>query len=1195
MKRKLFAGFLAVVLVLSLLPTAALAQETGTTVGNIDLTNYTTDTCGTGWRWEAGTKTLTLSGVNISVSSGDAISLPDGAIIVLADNTTNVIVNTGKGNSISGGEHLTIRGGSTAKTGELSITNKDNTVHAIMTKAAASGDCSGLSIADCKLTITGGNNGIRVGDDKSAVSEAYLSIQNSDIEVASVSAIGVRLQQIGSNGTTKVSIVGSTLDVSTPSNDAMRLVSKNNSQLLIEGSTVSCVSSSSGNNRNGIRFQNDASGEENRKTKIKIKNSSVCAQGQNHGVQVRANEVNLEIENSIFTPITFNEWNCQGLFLDGVTTQTASILNSVVYARGAVPYDWNNGDKGDPPSSWSLTNSTLFRKGSGDEGKVRVWNNEAVLSQNWTIPSGNDLHIEAGKSLTLNSDKTLTFDTENTLMLKGGTLKLNGGSVNRLTYESGTIETTQAIAQNINLTTQSTTNTIVKGTNGYTLTQDDLAKLSLTKVVGENDSDVTDSYALYLDTTNNKIVQKERSVSVAFDSNGGTGVMPAQKVPKGEATALNPNSFTKIGYTFSGWSIHSSGGGIAYTNGANITTSSNMTLYAQWTPNQYAITYELNGGTAGADAPAKHTYGTDTTLVAPTKTGYTFGGWYTDESMVNVVSDNKLAGNGYIADIKLYAKWIPNTYTVQFHANGGEGTMDNQSMTYDAPASLAASSFTKPGYNFAGWDTDESADEVVYSDKTQVENLTATNGETVNLYAVWTPKKVCNPDVSVQTKTYNSKAQAFTLDDYNISYIQGDQIIENPIDAGSYDVVITRDEDETYAAYSTTVSGGLVINPQALIIKANDQSVRVGNALPEFSYTVTGLCCEDELSTEPAMTCTAADANTTGTYTITPSGADAGSNYTIVYEDGTLTVYKKHKSKSSDTDETNTDDKDNSGTTTVTDDKTGTVTETIKNTDGSTTVIETQKDGTVTTTEIAKTGVKTVTVAKPDENVKASVTLPSGVTSAKVTVPVKANSGTVAVDAKTGEVIKLSIPADDGLSLKLDNSADLIVMNKSRNFADTKGHWALNGIDFATSHELFAGTGSETFEPDNSMTRAMLMTVLARFDGEDTNGGATWYEKSMGWAKGKGISDGSDPNGSITREELATMMWRYAGSPAVSGDLSKFSDSKNISAYAKDALIWAASEGLITGTTNDTIAPQGDATRAQVATIFMRYVKNLID
>ena len=64
------------------------------------------------------------------------------------------------------------------------------------------------------------------------------------------------------------------------------------------------------------------------------------------------------------------------------------------------------------------------------------------------------------------------------------------------------------------------------------------------------------------------------------------------------------------------------------------------------------------------------------------------------------------------------------------------------------------------------------------------------------------------------------------------------------------------------------------------------------------------------------------------------------------------------------------------------------------------------------------------------------------------------------------------------------------------------------------------------------MTRAMLMTVLARFDGQDTTGGAVWYEKAMEWAREHGVSDGSDPEGSITREQLATMLWRYAGSPA---------------------------------------------------------------
>lgn len=67
------------------------------------------------------------------------------------------------------------------------------------------------------------------------------------------------------------------------------------------------------------------------------------------------------------------------------------------------------------------------------------------------------------------------------------------------------------------------------------------------------------------------------------------------------------------------------------------------------------------------------------------------------------------------------------------------------------------------------------------------------------------------------------------------------------------------------------------------------------------------------------------------------------------------------------------------------------------------------------------------------------------------------------------------------------------------------------------------------------MTRAMLMTVLARFDGQDTTGGAVWYEKAMTWAKENGISDGSNPDGSITREQLATMLWRYVGSPSGDG------------------------------------------------------------
>ena len=284
---------------------------------------------------------------------------------------------------------------------------------------------------------------------------------------------------------------------------------------------------------------------------------------------------------------------------------------------------------------------------------------------------------------------------------------------------------------------------------------------------------------------------------------------------------------------------------------------------------------------------------------------------------------------------------------------------------------------------------------------------------------------------------------------------------------------------------------------------------------------------------------------------------------------------------------------DGSTTTTVTDKKTGTVTETTKFKDGSTLVVETKKDGTVTTTETAKNGVKVETVDEPGEDVTAKVTIPKSVGEAVVTIPADVDYGTVAVDAKTGEVVKLSVPTKNGMTVKLDGSAELVLVDRSRDFTDTKGHWAENAIDFATAHELFAGTSDTTFTPDSPMTRAMLMTVLARFDGQDTTGGAVWYEKAMAWAKENGISDGSNPDGSITREQLATMLWRYAGSPTGDGSLSSFGDSASVNGYAVEAMRWAVGEGLISGTDAGLLAPQGNATRAQVATILMRFVESL--
>ena len=151
-----------------------------------------------------------------------------------------------------------------------------------------------------------------------------------------------------------------------------------------------------------------------------------------------------------------------------------------------------------------------------------------------------------------------------------------------------------------------------------------------------------------------------------------------------------------------------------------------------------------------------------------------------------------------------------------------------------------------------------------------------------------------------------------------------------------------------------------------------------------------------------------------------------------------------------------------------------------------------------------------------------------------------------------------------------------------------KYNWYADAVKYVTDKGLMNGTDDNQFSPSATTTRAMLMTVLARYSGEDTTGGATWYEKGMNWAKAKGVSDGTNPNANITREQLVTMMYRYAGSPKADGKLDSFSDAASVSTYAADAMQWAVANGIVNGS-NGKLNPQNNATRAQVAAILMRF------
>ena len=172
-------------------------------------------------------------------------------------------------------------------------------------------------------------------------------------------------------------------------------------------------------------------------------------------------------------------------------------------------------------------------------------------------------------------------------------------------------------------------------------------------------------------------------------------------------------------------------------------------------------------------------------------------------------------------------------------------------------------------------------------------------------------------------------------------------------------------------------------------------------------------------------------------------------------------------------------------------------------------------------------------------------------------------------------------------------------------FDDAERHWAREAICYVWERDLFRGTSEEAFSPDARMSRAMVVTVLYRLSGAESPENPpsfvdvpadAWYADAVGWAAAEGIVTGTgagfDPEGAVTREQLATILYRYAdGSPA--GTLDRFPDRGEVSPWAVEALSWATEYALIRGRPDGSLDPQGTATRAEVATILMRYLEQM--
>ena len=221
------------------------------------------------------------------------------------------------------------------------------------------------------------------------------------------------------------------------------------------------------------------------------------------------------------------------------------------------------------------------------------------------------------------------------------------------------------------------------------------------------------------------------------------------------------------------------------------------------------------------------------------------------------------------------------------------------------------------------------------------------------------------------------------------------------------------------------------------------------------------------------------------------------------------------------------------------------------------------------------------------------IDLPKNAGETKIEVPVdNVTPGTVAVivhEDGTEEILSSSKPTEDGLEFTIDGSATIKVIDNSKTFVDTGDHWAKGAIDYISARDLVSGVGDKLFAPDLTATRAQLWTILARMNGETVTGGQTWYELPQLWAKKNGVSDGTDPNGTITRAQLVTMLWRTAGSPN-GGSGNQFTDVPADSYYAQ-AVAWAAANGITTGVGSGRFDPEAPCTRAQLATFLYQNMK----
>ena len=567
-------------------------------------------------------------------------------------------------------------------------------------------------------------------------------------------------------------------------------------------------------------------------------------------------------------------------------------------------------------------------------------------------------------------------------------------------------------------------------------------------------------------------------------------------------------------------------------------------------------------------------------LAVPSKTGYTFDGWY---SSSNFDEETKLTDNNHpVTGTTYYAKWtMISSITLSSNAN--------DAVTYGTSVVTLTTAPTSSQWTYT-WYKDADGNNVLdTTNDTKIDNDGNTlvlknvsdsgtywvvvsdgknNNATSNKVTVTIVKADGNASVSLSGWIYGETASepVPTSDTNGINNVTYQYKVKGaddttysdtlPINAGDYTVKATFAATDNYNEVTAEADFTIAKATPAIAIKATPSTLTGGGSV---ELTVSGVPTEGKL----AVTCdnditvnekdgkyTAQLPNVTKNYTFTAkyTGTD---NYNDVEKTCVVKVTRKSSHSSS------------SGSST---------------TSANTVSASTASNGKVSLDK---------STAKKGNTVTVTVTPDAGYQLDKLTVT-DAKGKAIAVTKKSDSKYTFTMP-DSKLTITPTFSKIENTKPSKTGFNDVASSaWYADAVQYVTDKGLMNGTDDNQFSPNASTTRGMLMTVLARYAGEDTTGGATWYEKGMNWAKAKGVSDGTNPNANITRDQLVTMLYRYAGTPAANGSLSDFSDTASVSSYAVNAMQWAVENGIVNGS-NGKLNPQNNATRAEVAAILMRF------